>query len=122
MFRKPVERAFEGDRCGVCISNFDSKQFERGVVSAPNYVKTSYGVIINVEKIKYYKSAISSGSKFHISIGHETLLGKIVLFAEPQAGNTPSNNEFDFNREYIYLDEINSQEKKEVNTRLQTVI
>lgn len=119
VFRKPVERAFQGDRCGICISNFDSKQFERGVVSSPNYVRTCYGVIINFEKVKYFKGTISSGSKFHISVGHETLLGKIILFAEP-GGTTSisSKNEFNFNREYIYLDEINNDvdtHKKDVN-------
>lgn len=117
VFRKPVEKAFEGDRCGVCISNFDSKQFERGVVCSPGYIKNAYGVIINVEKIKYYKSAITSGSKFHVSIGHETLLGKIVLFAEPQSHSDTTaavpSSQFDFNKEYIYLDEINAQESSE---------
>lgn len=114
VFRKPVDKAYQGDRCGVCISNFDSKQFERGVVCAPNYVKTCYGVVINVDMIKYYKSPISSGSKFHITVGHETLLGKITLFAEPQLTNeTPPSSEFDFNKEYIYVDQINSQEDNE---------
>lgn len=109
VFRKPVDKAFQGDRCGICISNFDSKQFERGVVSSPNYVRTCYGVIINLEKVKYFKGTISSGSKFHISIGHETLLGKIIVFAEPDGKTSiSSKNEFDFNREYIYLDEFNS--------------
>lgn len=122
VFRKPVDRAVQGDRCGICISNFDAKQFERGVVCAPGFVKTSYGVLVNLDKVKYYKNPISSGSKFHISVGHETLLGKITLFAEPNdqdSSKTTTPVEFDFNKEYIYLDEINSQnegEKKVVIT------
>ena len=81
-------------------------------------MRTCYGVIINLEKVKYFKSTISSGSKFHISIGHETVLGKITLFAEPEEASSklPINKEFDLNREYIFLDEINNEgiEKKEV--------
>lgn len=120
VFRKPVEKAVQGDRCGICISNFDPKQFERGYICSPNFVRTCYGVIINLEKVKYFKNAISSGSKFHISIGHETLLGKITLFADPDEASLASSstlNEFDFNCDYIYLDEINMDrdQNKEVS-------
>lgn len=115
VFRKPVDKAVQGDRCGICISNFDAKQFERGVVCAPGFVKTSYGVLINLDRVKYYKNSITSGSKFHISIGHETLLGKITLFAEPSdyQDSAKTSTEFDFNKEYIYLEEINSQKEDE---------
>jgi selenocysteine-specific elongation factor len=107
VFRKPVEKAFQGDRCGICISNFDSKQFERGIVSSLNYVKTCYGVILRLNRIKYYKSAITSGSKFHISMGHETILGKIELFAQDSSETQAET--FDFSREYIHIDEINEE-------------
>lgn len=117
-----MKLSFQGDRCGICISNFDSKQFERGVVCAPNSVKTCYGVIINVELIKYYKSAITNGSKFHISIGHETLLGKIVLFADLNPSiDSRGNSEFDFNKEYIFVEEINGQGESEKKTEVETV-
>lgn len=123
VFRKPVDKAFEGDRCGICISNFDAKQFERGVVCTPNHVKTCYGVIIDMETIKHYKHSIASGSKYHISIGHETLLGKIELFAEPQPSTqTSSSHPFDFNRDYIYVNEINKDVNQEKTTPKDVVV
>ena len=103
VFRKPVEKASKGDRCGICLTNFDSKLFERGIACAANYVKHSFAIIIRLNRIKHFKGSIESGSKFHITIGHETLLAKIDLFGD----STVSNDEifFDFNKEYLYLNE-----------------
>ena len=32
MFRKPVERAMQGDRIGLCVTQFDPDKLERGLV------------------------------------------------------------------------------------------
>ena len=115
IFRKPVERAVQGDRCGICLANVDSKQFERGIICAPEYVKTAYAVLISFNKIKHFKNHIESGSKFHITIGHETLIGKVELFGSlsaPSADNKSDSN-FDFNRDYLHLDGSEEDENKE---------
>jgi selenocysteine-specific elongation factor len=31
MFRKPIDRAIQGDRLGICVTNFDAKLIERGI-------------------------------------------------------------------------------------------
>jgi selenocysteine-specific elongation factor len=31
MFRKPIDRAIQGDRLGICVTNFDAKLIERGL-------------------------------------------------------------------------------------------
>ena len=115
IFRKPVDKAAQGDRCGICLANVDAKQFERGVIAEPNFVKNTFAVIVSVNRIKHFKSNIESGSKFHISIGHETLIGKVELFGLADMETESANqNLFDFNQEYTYLNELdsNSQEKK----------
>ena len=103
VFRKPVEKAIQGDRCGICLANFDSKQFERGFASAPGFVKNAYSVIIQLNKIRHFKSKIESMSKFHISIGHETVLGKIELFA------IETGEAFDFSRDYLHIPDIDQE-------------
>ena len=116
VFRKPVEKASKGDRCGICITNFDSKQFERGIVCALNYVKHSYAVLIRLNRIKHFKNTIESGSKFHITIGHETLLAKVEIFGECFDENQKSSNSetgFNFDKEYLYLDEYADQKSVE---------
>jgi selenocysteine-specific elongation factor len=120
VFRKPVEKAAQGDRCGICISNFDSKQFERGVICSPNFLKYSFGVIISLNKIKHFKGSIESGSKFHISIGHETLLGKVELFGEVESENEKNTNDnsFDFSKEYIYVHDLNPPAEENLKKKI----
>jgi selenocysteine-specific elongation factor len=32
MFRKPVDKAIQGDRIGLCVTQFDPDKLERGLV------------------------------------------------------------------------------------------
>lgn len=109
IFRKPVERAVQGDRCGICFTSFDAKQFERGIICEPNYARVAYGAIISLHKIRPFKGTIQSGSKFHITIGHETIIAKIELFVA--SNNDDESDKFDFKKEYLYLDEFNVENR-----------
>ena len=120
MFRKPIERAVQGDRLGICVTNFDAKLIERGIAASTDYIKNSYGVIIKLNKIKHFKGIIETNAKFHVSIGHETIIGKIQLFGELDdvvgptldsnlaASLNLNDNQFDFNKEYIHVNEIDN--------------
>jgi selenocysteine-specific elongation factor len=98
MFRQPVDKATQGDRLGLCVTQFDPKLLERGLVSVPNFVPTIFAAIIGINQIKFYQGLIKTKAKFHISIGHETVLAKITLF-----GN---QKDFDLSAEFEYIDEI----------------
>jgi selenocysteine-specific elongation factor len=114
IFRKPVEKAQQGDRCGICLANVDAKQFERGIIAEPNYVKNAFAVIVSLNRIKHFKTNIENGSKFHITIGHETLIGKIDLFGlantDKKVKGNNSEDLFDFNQEYTYINELDSNQ------------
>lgn len=111
IFRKPVEHAVQGDRCGICFTSFDAKQFERGILCQPNYSRPAYAAIISLNKIRHFKGTIHSGSKFHITIGHETLIAKIDLFTENNEASSDkrTSNDFDFRKEYIYVEECDAE-------------
>jgi selenocysteine-specific elongation factor len=32
MFRKPIDKAIQGDRIGICVTQFDPDKLERGLV------------------------------------------------------------------------------------------
>lgn len=32
MFRKPIDRAMQGDRIGICVTQFDPDKLERGMI------------------------------------------------------------------------------------------
>lgn len=115
MFRKPVSGAMQGDRVGVCVTQFDPKLLERGVVCTPGSLRTLYAAVISVRKISYFRGSLSTRAKFHITVGHETVMAKVTFFglppldtskpqtppSEPCSLDTP----FTFDKEYYYQDE-----------------
>lgn len=82
MFRKPVPSAMQGDRVGVCVTQFDPKLLERGVVCTPGSLHTIHAAIILVQKIEYYRGTLSSRAKFHITVGHETVMARVSFFSQ----------------------------------------
>ena len=75
MFQQSVPAIAQGDRAGLCVSHLDSKLLERGIASAPpGCVPLVSGVIALVKKVPYYPSTLTSGAKFHISVGHSTIM------------------------------------------------
>lgn len=115
MFRKPVPSAMQGDRVGVCVTQFDPKLLERGVVCTPGSLQTLYAAVISVQKIEYYRGALTSRAKFHITVGHETVMARIsffnqVLLANENGDCNPTSPEqnaksFSFDWEFHHLDE-----------------
>ena len=80
MFRRKVTEIKQGDRAGICVSNLDPKLMERGVASSPESVKLISGAIAVVKKITYFKGNLGSGTKFHISVGHTTVMGTVTFW------------------------------------------
>uniref|UniRef100_A0A1A7WQT0 Selenocysteine-specific elongation factor n=2 Tax=Iconisemion striatum TaxID=60296 RepID=A0A1A7WQT0_9TELE len=112
MFRKPVSGAMQGDRVGVCVTQFDPKLLERGLVCTPGSLRTLYSAVISVRKIGYFKGSLTTRAKFHITVGHETVMGKVTFFGLPPSDSKPASLElrsletrFSFDREYFFQDE-----------------
>ncbi|TDH14236.1 hypothetical protein EPR50_G00040220 [Perca flavescens] len=119
MFRKPVSGAMQGDRVGVCVTQFDPKLLERGVVCTPGSLRNFYAAVISVRKIGYFKGSLATRAKFHITMGHETVMARVAFFglppvgaSEPPSDTTPLPSQpcsldtpFTFEREYFYQDE-----------------
>jgi len=120
MFRKPVQSVSQGDRAGVCVTQFDPKLLERGLVCTPGSLPTLYAAIVTINKIAYYAGDVTTKSKFHVTIGHSTVMAKLSIFgletvsngAGPIVADTleklklDEENKFDFTRDYIYQDEL----------------
>ncbi|CAI8054509.1 Selenocysteine-specific elongation factor [Geodia barretti] len=108
MFHKPVQTAMQGDRVGICVTQFDPKQVERCLVAAPGYLPTLEAGIAQVHKVSYHKFPCTTGAKFHVTIGHETVMGKATFFSGP----LPVNREFDLEAEYPFLEELPDSKTK----------
>jgi len=99
IFRKPASRAIQGDRAGICVTQFDSSLLERGLVCKPGVLPSTLAIIIGMDKIRFYKGDLVSGTKYHCSIGHSTVLCNLTLFFHE---DVEENESFDFNNDYSY--------------------
>merc|ERR1712142_331587 len=121
MFRKPVECIRQGDRAGICVTQFDSSKLERGVACSPNSMPLTFAAVIDVTKIPHFKSDVKTGSKLHVSIGHETQIGKLSFFGAVKSVTGDGGddggavaavvdgltlNQFDWSKDYVYLDSL----------------
>ena len=80
MFRRKANIIQQGDRAGICVSNFDAKLMERGIIASPGTVKLIRGAIAVVRKVRFFKGALNSGSKFHVSVGHTTVMATVTFW------------------------------------------
>ncbi|KAK3245444.1 hypothetical protein CYMTET_44986 [Cymbomonas tetramitiformis] len=87
MFHKPVETAYKGDRVGICVTQMDAKSLERGLLAEPKSVPTIDGAIAAVEKIRFFKGEINSKAKFHVTIGHATVMTEVIFFSRSAEGD-----------------------------------
>lgn len=129
MFRRPVQRARQGDRVGLCVTQLDAKVLERGLVSAAGYLPTVAGGVIRVRRIPYFKGEVATKAKFHVSLGHETVLAKsgnsceswgksvknlffhrLTLFA-PEEGSPPAE-EFSVEGSYQFVEKLSDLDEE----------
>jgi len=82
MFKRKTNRIQQGDRAGICVSNFDSSSLERGVCASPGSVRWVGGAIALVRKIvPHYKgAALKNKSKYHVSVGHSTVMATVSFW------------------------------------------
>ena len=105
VFHKPVERASVGDRIGMCLLGLDAKAFERGVVAEPASIPVAGAFVGLATKISYFKHPCLSKSKFHITIGHSTVLAT-VHFCRRASATDADKSKWDGDAEYEYLEQL----------------
>ncbi|NXA95233.1 SELB factor, partial [Melanocharis versteri] len=121
MFHTPVTYAMQGDRVGVCVTQFDPKLLERGLICTPDSLHTIHAAIISLKKIQYFRGALQTKAKFHVTVGHETVMGRVMFFSPAPAdfSEETQENVFDFENDYLYQEEylskdsVSSEENKE---------
>lgn len=107
MFHMPVTSAMQGDRLGICVTQFDPKLLERGLVCAPESLHVIHAALISVEKIPYFRGPLQTKAKFHITVGHETVMGRLMFFSPDlnSFDHEPVLDTFDFSREYLFQEQ-----------------
>ena len=101
------------------MTQFDAKQLERGLVCRPGVLPSVSAAIIRISKISYFKGSVATKAKFHVTIGHETVMGQATFFGRysdsrtsPTSDKTDMTAAFDFSLEYLYQTELLSVRAK----------
>ena len=112
MFRKPVEKATQGDRAALCVTNLNAKMVERGIVASPGSVPLVQSMVALVRKVRYFQKTCASSSKLHITVGHTTQMATLTFFGSESAqlkstaakaiGKTIPAAEFDPDADYNF--------------------
>ncbi|RUS20128.1 hypothetical protein BC937DRAFT_86316 [Endogone sp. FLAS-F59071] len=89
MFKKPVQKAFQGDRVGICVTQFDSDTFERGLAFTPGTVRVLYAAIASATKVRFFKGTCASKSKLHVTVGHHTVMATVTFFSMSRTSSLP---------------------------------
>ena len=60
---------------------------ERGIVVDPKLpMPTMNSMICMVEKLSYFKAPVQSKAKFHLTVGHQTVMAKANFFCPQVTG------------------------------------
>jgi selenocysteine-specific elongation factor len=92
IFRESTDKCARGDRVGMCVAGLDPEGLERFLVSTPKTVPTFDRAIVSCEKIRLHKSQVKTKSKFHVTIGHQTVMAKAIFFGEANHSNSSSSS------------------------------
>ena len=66
--------------------------------------------LIKVNKIGYYKGDIKTKQKFHITVGHQTIIGSTLLFGTNEEFKTEDDHGFTSHHQYEYIDSVKNSE------------
>jgi selenocysteine-specific elongation factor len=85
---------------GVCVTQLDPGLMERGLAAAPDTVPTFNCAIASAEKIRFFSGRVSSGSKLHVSVGHDTVMAEVTAFGMPD-GKATLTPQVDMTRQFL---------------------
>ncbi|KAK7196806.1 selenocysteine-specific elongation factor [Novymonas esmeraldas] len=115
VFHKPVEAAHSGDRVGLCVAQFDPASMERGVLcsatSSGRTLVSSTQLIARVHRVRYHPLPCDTHTKFHITIGHATVMGTMRYFSRPPSTTTTATTTaaFDPLVESAWVEELGTE-------------
>lgn len=88
MFHNPVNQVTQGDRAAICVTQLNSKLIERGLAAAPGTVPTFSAAVAAIDKVRFYAGAVQGKAKYHLSIGHATVMAEVQFFGVPDDPNS----------------------------------
>ncbi len=94
MFRENVKTAVQGDRLGICVTNLDATNIERSIAATPDSVPLLHMAICMVKKVRYFHNTCKSNAKYHISVGHTTMLATVTFYGAEELKRDLVNKDY----------------------------
>lgn len=92
MFKQPVQEAIQGDRIAMCVAALDAKELERGIIIGEKFpVPTLDACVCVVNLLDYFKHAVNTKAKFHVTLGHQTVMATAHFFCPLDTRSMPSS-------------------------------
>jgi selenocysteine-specific translation elongation factor len=111
MFKQQVHTVQQGDRAGICVSNLDANLIERNIMTHPaGSVPLWKGAILLVRKIQYYPNKLYNHTKYHISVGHTTVMATVTFWGAHELSSLVRTDQ---SQENQYHEEQQQQHEKE---------
>ncbi|KFD61592.1 hypothetical protein M514_04173 [Trichuris suis] len=116
-FHRPVSSIGPGDRAGLCLSQSSTYNLDRGLLCEPGALKMSYGAIVTLKRVPYYKFSIASRLQFQICIGYETIPAKCCFFACEPGKCIQDDKVLSFKKEgeYAWVHEVHKSNEEAEN-------
>jgi len=93
MFKQSVNEAIQGDRVAMCVAALDAKELERGIVLGEKFpVPTLDACVCCISRLNYYKHSINTKAKFHVTLGHQTVMASAYFFCPLMDAATPATS------------------------------
>ncbi|KEG14139.1 selenocysteine-tRNA-specific elongation factor [Trypanosoma grayi] len=113
VFHKPVQFARRGDRVGLCVVQFSSEGIERGLLCNAQskrgepLLESASVMIAEVNRVRFHQLPCDSHTKFHVTIGHATVMATMKYFSRPTAlAADDTGGGFDLAQESLYVEEL----------------
>eukprot|EP00039_Didymoeca_costata_P009067 m.120119 g.120119 ORF g.120119 m.120119 type:complete len:139 (-) comp14347_c0_seq2:1544-1960(-) len=86
------------------------KTVERSILCTPGSLPRMQVMICKVEKIRFFKGRVATKGKFHLTLGHDTVMCTATFFGSDE------HDAFTFDHTYKYQDELGIPNESESAT------
>jgi GTPase len=94
MFKRPVTSVTRGNRAALCVTQLNAKLLERGLAAAPGTVPTFAAAVAAVDKVRFYNGPVPGKGRYHMSIGHATVMAEATFFGLPDTAGSSQAGEW----------------------------
>ena len=79
----------------------DSTLLERGLACTPKTLHSTDIILCLVKKIPYFLEEVKNKAKFHVTVGHQTVIGQAIFFSPKDDSTITPSDGLSFNKSVL---------------------